>query len=335
MKIGIFGVKEAEKSAFFSTKLTPHEVICYGVGLDENTIPPQIDFDIISVLTESAVGKRVIDTFPNLKMITVRATGFDNVDLAYAKQKGVTVCNVPSYGSHTVAEFAFGLILSLSRKIPQATQRVKGDGEFDYRGLKGFDLFDKTLGVIGTGRIGSNVIRIAQGFGMKVLAYDAHTNAQLSQELKFSYVSLNELLQTSDIVTIHIPATAETQHLINKDNIGLLKKTALLVNTSRGSIVQTEALLGAVESGSIGGAALDVLENEAELKEDSKNLLRNELEPWEIKNLLSEKILIENPNVIVTPHTAFYTTEAEQAILQTTVENIKGFINGQPKNIVN
>lgn len=335
MKIGIFGVKEAEKSAFFTTKLAPHEVVCYTVGLDENTTPPQTDFDIISVLTESIVSKAAIDTFPNLKMIAVRATGFDNVDLAYAKQKGVSVCNVPSYGSHTVAEFTFGLILTLSRKIPQAIERVKEEAEFDYSGLKGFDLFGKTLGVIGTGRIGTNVIRIAAGFGMKVLAFDVRMNNELATELKFNYASLNDLLGQADIVTIHIPASPETKHLINKNNIGLLKKTALLINTSRGAIVETEALLAAVESKAIGGAALDVLENEAELKKDSASLLKNELGPWEIKNLLSEKILIENPNVIVTPHTAFYTAEAETAIMQTTVENIVKFINGHPENVVN
>ena len=334
MKVAIFGLAEAEKAKYFQENLKGPEVVCFPQGLDEKALPSQTDFDIISVFTESSVGKQVIDAFPNLKMIAVRATGFDNVDVDYAKQKGVTVCNVPSYGSHTVAEFTFGLILSLSRKIPQAIERVKGDGEFDYSGLKGFDLFGKTLGVIGTGRIGSNVIKIAKGFGMKILAYDVHTNESLSKELGFSYVPLNELLQQADIVTVHIPATKETLHLINKDNISLLKKTALLINTSRGTIVETEGLLRAVESGSIGGAALDVLENEAQLKEDSVSLLKNELEPWEIKNLLSEKILIENSSVIVTPHTAFYTAEAEQAIMQVTVENIDNFINGQPENVV-
>ncbi len=331
MKIGFFGLKEQEKRDYFVSSLTGHEVVFVDSDLNEENIPQDTSFDAISVFVQSKITALVIDKFPNLKMIAIRATGFDNVDLDRAKEKNIIVSNVPSYGSHTVAEFAFGLILSLSRKIPQAVEKVKSDVEFDHEGLKGFDLFGKTLGVIGTGKIGANVIKIAKGFGMNVLAYDVYPNEELSKTFEFQYVGLEQLLRESDIVTIHVPASTETHHLINKDNIFQMKKGSYLVNTARGDVLDTDALYKAVSEGHLQGAGLDVLEAETEL---SENIIKEEFEPSMMKNLLEASFLIKSPNVIVTPHTAFYTTEAEQAIMQTTVENIQAFINGSPKNSV-
>ena len=334
MRIAVFGLTEEDKINYIRENITEHQIVFYDHELDQDNLPPEVDFEVISIFADSSVNSKVIDFFPNLKMIAVRATGFDNVDTAYAKTKGIVVSNVPSYGSHTVAEFTFGLILSLSRKIPEAIDRVKSESGFEYSGLKGFDLFEKTLGVIGTGRIGTNVIKIAKGFGMKILAFDLYPKETLAAELGFEYVPLEGLLKLSDIVTVHIPSTKESFHLINSDNIALMKKEALLVNTSRGVIVETKALLRAIENKQISGIALDVMEDEAGLKDDSTDLLAEKLEPAVVRNLLSEKILIENPNVIVTPHAAFYTKEAETTILQETVANIKNFFNGQPSNVV-
>lgn len=313
MKIGLFGLIAQEDPDFIKNNLPEHTIKFYSQCLTDAYIPEE-DFEIISVFVNCKVTKKIIDSMPNLKLIVTRSTGYDHIDIEYAKQKGIVVCNVPSYGSNTVAEFTFGLILSLSRRIPEAVVRLKQGGKFDYNNLCGFDLFGKTLGVIGTGKIGRNVIKIANGFGMKVLGYDAFPDQAFAQEAGFTYVSLENLLEISDIITIHTPYNPQTHHLINKNNITLMKKTAFLVNTARGAIVETESLYEAIKNGKIAGAALDVLEEE--------------------RNLKDEEVLIKLPQVIVTPHMAFYTTEAEQAILETTVKNIHGFINQKYENVV-
>lgn len=331
MKIGFFGRNDQEKKDYYSNSLSEHEIIFIDQDLDDDNLPKNSDFDIISVFVQSKVTPKIIDYFPNLKMISVRATGFDNVDLNYAKQKNIIVCNVPSYGSHTVAEFTFGLLLALSRKVPQAIEKLREEVEFDHTGLRGFDLYGKTLGVIGTGKIGANVIKIAKGFGMIVLASDLYPNEQLAKTLECRYVALDELLNNSDIVTIHVPAGDKTHHLINKKNISQMKKGAILINTARGDIVETEALYNAIFSNHLGGAGLDVIENENALDDDFS---KEEYEPRFLKTVLEENQLIKHPNVIVTPHTAFYTIEAEQAIMQTTIENIQSFVERSPKNLV-
>lgn len=332
MKIGFFGLKEQEKKDYFINSLASHQVTFIDQDLDEQSLPKEMDFDIISVFVGSKLTQKVIDSFPKLKMVAIRATGFDNVDTNYATEKGIIVTNVPSYGSHTVAEFTFGLILSLSRKIHQAISKVKDEVEFNHEGLKGFDLYGKTLGVVGTGKIGTNVIKIAKGFGMIILAHDAYPNKQLEEAFECRYVSLDELLISSDIVTIHVPSSPSTHHLLNLSNILKMKKGSLLINTSRGDVIATDALYKAISENHLAGAGLDVLEEENSLGE---NLTKEEFEPLMMKNILEISQLIKHPNVIVTPHTAFYTTEAEQAIMQTTIENINKFVTGSPTNVVN
>lgn len=330
MKIFFFGVREDIKNYFLSS-LTGHELVFFDQDLNEDSLPEDKSADIISIFVQSKVTSKVIDSFPNLKMIAIRATGFDNVDINYAKGKNIVVSNVPAYGSHTVAEFTFGLILSISRNIPEAISRVKSRVEFNHEGLKGFDLFGKTLGVLGTGKIGANVIKIAKGFGMNIFAYDVYPNEQLAKEFDFQYVPLEKLLTESDIVTVHVPATNQTRHLLNKDNISKMKKGAVLINTARGDVIETEALYQAISQGNLSGAGLDVLEGETQLGE---NLTKEEFEPALMKNILEDNFLIKNPNVLVTPHTAFYTTEAEHAIMQTTLDNIHGFLVNSPINVV-
>lgn len=331
MRIGFFNLTPQQKE-YFQQELAEYELNFSDELLSDSSLSNQTNFDIISVFTKSNLTKKVIDNFPGLKMIALRSTGFDNVDLDYAKEKNIVVSNVPAYGAHTVAEFTFGLILSLSRKIPQAIAKVKSEVEFNHEGLKGFELYGKTLGVIGTGKIGANVVKIAKGFGMIILAYDAYPNEQLAKTFEFSYIPLEELLKDADIVTIHVPANPQTRYLINKDNISNMKKGALLINTARGDVVETGALYKAISDGRILGAGLDVLEGETNL---NKDLTKEELEPTVMKNILENSYLIRNPSVYVTPHTAFYTTEAEAAIMQTTIENIQGFTAGSPKNVVN
>ncbi len=311
--MAIVGITQDWQKQLFNQQLDDHQIE-YFQDLDQ--IPAHAEYQVLSVFVHHTVDAQVINNLPNLQLITVRSTGFDNVDLKLATEKGVLVANVPSYGSHTVAEFTFGLLLALARKIPQGVNQVKNDKNFSFEGLGGIDLIDKTIGVIGTGRIGANAIRIAQGFGMKVLAFDIFPNQELAAKMRFEYVAMEELLKQSDVVTIHCPATPQTTHLINKDNIGLMKKQALLINTARGTIIETEALYNALKDGQIAGAAVDVLENEASLDQ-------------------FERQLIDLPNVLVTPHIAFYTEEAEMTILQTTIDNINQFALGKAQNIVN
>lgn len=335
MKIAFFGVKEQEKKQYLEKNLSSHKLTFFEHCIAEDNLPKETDFEVISIFVDCIVTKKVIDALPNLKLIAIRATGFDNVDNDYAKQKGILVTNVPDYGSHTVAEFTFGLILSLSRNIPEAIFRIKFKTDYSYEGLRGFDLYHKTLGVIGTGKIGKRVISIAKGFEMNVLAYDPYPNQDLANEIKFEYTSLNNLLEKSDIITIHCPATEETKHLINKDNIFKMKKGALLINTARGSIVDTDALYQALKKDHLAEAALDVLEEEKELKEESSLFVKKEISPVETKTLLENHLLINLPQVIFTPHMAFYTKEAEDSILQTTIENINSFLENKPINVVN
>lgn len=336
MKIGFWEIREDEEKAFFTTSLADHELDFFNTPLDESHLPEKTDYDIISVFTCSKITSRVLNCFPGLKLVAVRSTGFDNVDLAAAKDRNIIVTNVPSYGSNTVAEYTFGLILSLSRKIPQAVNRLKIGFDWSFEGLRGFDLNGKTLGVVGTGKIGANVIRIAKGFGMEVLACDQRLNDSLAADLGFTYTPLEEVLRQSDIVTLHVPYMKTTHHLINRENIFLMKEGSLLINTSRGPVVETEGLFQAITQGHLSGIALDVLEEETEIKEEAELLIKDQMskEEYKYKKILENHLLINLPQVIVTPHMAFYTKEAEQSILETTVQNIKSALSGKPENIV-
>src|SRR3989339_464023 len=314
MKIAFFEVSKTEQS-IFSQLFSGADVYFCEEKLNESTVNKAEDAEIICVFKDSLVGKNVIDAIPNLKFIATRTTGFDFIDCEYAKTKGVKVSNVPAYGSETVAEFAFALLLTLSRKIREANQALKDNGDyFIPKNLQGFDLNGKTLGVIGTGKIGKNVIEIAHGFDMNVLAYDLYPDTKFAMENGFVYKTLEEVLSQSDVVTLHAPYTKENHHLINKENISLFKKGAYLINTARGELVETEALEKALKDGSIAGAGLDVLEGEKVYKKGDNIPM------------------LEWPNVLMTPHVAFNTREAEARILQTTVENIQKFISDSPIN---
>lgn len=321
MKIAFFGVDSKDQEGFFRQNLSGHDLYFFQECLTSVSLPEKKDFDIISIFVHCKADRGIIDSLPNVKLITTRSTGFDHIDISYAKSKNILVSNVPSYGSHTVAEFTFGLILSLTRKIYQSSQRIKESLNMDYKDLLGLDLNDKTLGVLGTGKIGANVIKIAQGFNMKVLAFDILENKQLEETLNFKYLPLDQVLKNSDLVTIHTPATPQTHHLINNENIRQIKEGALLINTSRGAVIDTEALFDALVSNHLAGAALDVLEEENEL---------SELNPSS-----KPRLLINLPQVLYTPHMAHYSKEAEENILKTTLENIQVFLANKPQNLVN
>lgn len=286
---------------------------------------------ILAVFVESPVTKQIINKLPELEMIATMSTGYDHIDIKTAKAKKIPVCNVPFYGENTVAEHAMALLLGLSRKLFQSVKRVK-EGVYDFHGLRGIDLKDKTIGVVGTGRIGAHLIKMAKGFEMNILGYDPYPNKELAKTYNFKYVKLNELLAHSDFISLHVPLFKETYHLINKKNIKKIKKGAYIINTARGGLIEPEALVWALHNNQIAGAGLDVLEDE--------NLIQNEEKiiggctNYQLKTNLMNNIIIDHPNTIVTPHNAFNSIEALRRIIDTTVENIKSFVNGKTKNDV-
>jgi len=317
MKIGIFEIKGWEKE--YLEKALEKEVDFFKTDASSGG-----DYEAISVFIGSELNKEVLDKFPNLKLIATRSTGFDHIDLNYCKEKGIKVANVPTYGENTVAEHAFGLLLCLSHRIYDGYDRLREKGIYSYEGLEGFDLKGKTIGIIGTGNIGKHSIRIANGFEMNVIAYDAFPKPEIEKELNFQYKStLEELLSESDIVSLHIPYLKETHHLINKENISKMKQGSILINTSRGAIIETDAFIEALKNGHLGGAGLDVFEEEGAMKDEMGYLLKGD-NKTDLKVLLENHALIDMENVIVTPHSAFNTHEAKERILNTTIQNLKG-----------
>ncbi len=300
--------------------------------LSPDVCAPFADADAIVVFIWTKVNRAVIESLPKLRLVLTMSTGYDHIDIEACRERGITVCNVPHYGENTVAEHTFALILSLSRKLQAAYfQALRGD--YRIRELRGFDLYGKTLGVVGAGNIGLHVIRIARGFGMRVLAYDARPQPLLAEVLGFAYTDLPTLLRESDIVSLHVPARPETHHLINRETLGMMKRGALLINTARGSVVDTEALLWALDEGILAGAGLDVIEGEEFITEESA-LLKMPLAEQTLKQVVQAQLLLKRENVVFTPHIAFNSCEAVQRILDTTLDNLQAFVEGRPQNVV-
>ncbi len=333
MKIGFFELEGWEEE-IIKKNLSNDELFFSKEKIDQNSLAFQKDCEGISIFVNSKINAEVLQNFPKLKFITTRSTGYDHIDLKACSEKNIVVAYVPGYGDNTVAEFAFGLILNLTRKIYHAIDQIKEHGSFSLEGMRGIDLKGKTLGVIGTGRIGKEVIKIAKGFSMNIIAHDIYPDFKYAQEMNYSYLDLNGLLKNSDIITIHTPYLPQTHHLINKQNINFIKRGAYLINTARGPIVETEALVEALKQGILMGAGLDVLEEEGEVKDELNFLAKNHPREQTLKNMLYNHILMEIPNVLITPHNAFNTQEALERILRTTIDNIKSFKNNAPINLV-
>jgi D-lactate dehydrogenase len=289
--------------------------------------------EVLSVFIHSTVDKNMLDQLPNLRFIATRSTGYDHIDIDECNRRGIPVANVPRYGENTVAEHTFGLMLALSRKISKAYQRTIAS-DFSLEGLEGFDLKDKTLGVVGAGSIGLHVIRIAKGFGMRVIAFDVQENHLIAEVLGFEYVPLDTLFTNADIITLHAPYNAKTHHMINAHTIGEMKRGVLLINTARGGLIDTEALIDGLDQGIIAGAGLDVIEGE-ELIEEEERVVRAPEAGDQLRMLIRQHILLRRPEVIITPHIAFYSKEAHMRILNTTIENIHAYFAGHPIHVVN
>jgi D-lactate dehydrogenase len=291
------------------------------------------DADIISPFIYSKLSSDVLKKFKHLKLITTRSTGYDHIDINFCNENGIMVSNVPDYGKNTVAEHVFGLLLSISHKITKAVERtIRGD--FSLQNLMGFDLRGKRLGVVGTGGIGLCVIEIAKGFGMEVLAFDVKPKEEIASKLGFCYAPMDKVLSISDIITIHVPAGKSTENLISTDQFNIMKNGVVFINTSRGSVVDIRALVRALAEGKVSAAGLDVLPEEATIKEEAELMRSVYQKKHDLETLLADHILLRLKNVYITPHSAFYTREAMQRILDTTVDNITSFTKNNPKNIV-
>jgi D-lactate dehydrogenase len=333
MRIGFFEL-EGWEADIIRGQFPSEQISFYEEKIDPLTLPAENDFEILSIFVNSRLSREVLAHFPNLKLIVTRSVGYDHIDLKACAERGIAVSYVPGYGDNTVAEFAFGLILNLTRKIYQGIDQIKESGSFSLKGLRGIDLKGKTIGIVGTGRIGREMVKIAKGFGMKVLAYDPFPNLEFAKELDFEYVDFETLLRGSDIISLHCPHNEKTHHLINKENIGLIKRGAYLINTARGPILETDALIQALQAGILSGAGLDVLEEEGETKDELAYLSQGRPNEEELRTMLQNHILMEMPNVLITPHTAFNSKEAMERILMTTIDNIRGFLEGKPINVV-
>lgn len=266
--------------------------------------------DIISTFVGGEISAKVINSLSNLKLILTRSVGYDHIDLKAAKEKGVMVCHIADYGSHVISEFVFALLLSGIRHIGAGDFRVEKENNFSFQGLRGMALKGKTLGIIGTGKIGLNVARIASlGFLMKVIAYDPYPNYEQAENNHFKYVRLNTVYSQADIISLHCPLLDDTYHMINSKSIAQMKDGVVLVNTSRGAIINTPDLVKAIKSTKVAYAFLDVLEHEQNIKED--------------------KDLINLPQVISTPHIAFYADDSMDKMYELSFKIIKDFINNK------
>lgn len=288
--------------------------------------------EVLMPFIHSRVGEEELAAMPDLRLVATRSTGFDHVDLAAARERGVAVANVPAYGENTVAEHTFALILALSRKVHQAYVRTQR-GDYTMEGLRGFDLYGKTIGIVGAGSIGLHAIRIAKGFGMNVLAFDVKQNQLLADVLGFAYVDLEELLSGSDIVSLHAPAIPATHHIINRETLAKMKRGSLLINTARGSLVDTEALRWALDEGILAGAGLDALEGEEFLQHEDELLSQPGAED-KLRMIVRNQVLGRRADVVITPHIAFNSEEALRRILDVTAENVRAFLAGRPANLV-
>ena len=259
-----------------------------------------------------------------VKLIALRCAGYNNVDLQAAAEVGIRVVRVPAYSPHAIAEYALALMLAADRHIPRAVTRTR-DGNFSLQGLLGFDLYGKTLGVIGTGKIAKVLVRMLSGFGMTILGYDPYPDEEFALVNAMQYVTLDELFQRSDIITLHCPLTPETRYVINAESIAKMKDGVMIVNTGRGQLIDTNALIEGLKSRKIGSAALDVYEEEGNyFYEDTSDAVI-------VDDTLAR--LLSFNNVYVTSHQAFFTREALHNIANTTLRNVKDFVEG--KSLIN
>lgn len=332
MKVVMFEMEPWERDSFADLD-DQFELEFVREPLDGDNVGHYRDAEAVSVFIYSQLEREVLEQLPQLQLVTTRSTGYDHIDCDFAAEQDIAVCNIPAYGDNTVAEHVFALLLALSHRLIEAVDRTRR-GDFSPTGLTGFDLEGKTMGIIGTGRIGRHVAKIARGFGMQVVAHDVAPDEELARELGFSYASLEDLLQASDVVTLHVPANDETRHLIGEREFGLMRDGAVLINAARGEVVEVQALVRALGEGGLAGAGLDVLPEEPVIHEEAELLRSVYSKEHDFSTLLANHVLLHLRNVVITPHCAFNTREAVSQILDITRDNLLSFRAGEPQNVV-
>jgi D-lactate dehydrogenase len=346
MKVYFVEVESSERE-FFESELADHEL--HFVSTLEEV---GADAEIVSTFIYSRIDEPFLDRHAAVRLIATRSTTHDHLELESCAKRNVTMCIVPSYGDHVVAEHTFALLLAVARRLRESLT-LKGDSRFSYEALRGFELRSKTFGIIGTGRIGLRTVPIARSLGMNVIAYDIRPRFELSGELGFRYVSFEELLAGSDIISLHANLNPSSYHILNGGAFAKCRPGVVIINTARGKLIDTNALIEALEQGIVSGAGLDVLGEESVMRRRAERIIGDQIiqklrEPVErptvgardprrakeIEKLMRLGSLLLRPEVVCTPHTAFNCVEAIERINRVTVENIKAFVAGTPINIL-
>ncbi|MGN0019077.1 MAG: NAD(P)-dependent oxidoreductase [Candidatus Gastranaerophilaceae bacterium] len=340
IKILIFDYKNSEKTFFSKNKFENYDLNFFEESLNEisvNNLPEELleTTEVISVFISSYITKKVLNKFKNLKIIATRSTGFKHIDVNTCCKKNIKVLNVEEFGKNAVAQYTFGLIISILRKIPVAHQDLK-NFHFNYNNYIGRDLNKLTIGVMGTGTIGAEVCRLANAFNMKILAFDINKNKELTNNYSVKYTTKEDLIKNSDIITLHLPSGEATKNVITRKEFANMKSSVYIINTSRGELINTEDLYNALIKKSIAGAALDVTECEEIIF--STRQVANQIKSME-QNCLAKgiitRIIAQMPNVIATPHVAYNTQDALDEILKKTFDSIENCIQGGHANQVN
>ena len=322
-KIAFFDAKSYDRETFDRVNKTfGYEILYYKERLSMNTVSLTQGVDVVCIFVNAECDSRVIAELARngVKLIALRCAGFNNVDVRAAQKEGIRVVRVPAYSPHAVAEYAVTLMMALNRKVYRSVYRTR-EGNFKLNGLLGFDMYGKTAGLVGLGRIAKELVKILHGFGMNILAYDLYPDKAFAEQYGVRLVTLDELYEESDIISLHCPLTDDTKFLINNESITKMKFGVMIINTGRGKLIKTEDLIDGLRSHQIGSVALDVYEEEANyFYEDRSD-----------KMIDDDKLalLLMMPNVIVTSHQAFFTREATHNIAVTTLQNILDFTEGK------
>ena len=339
MKITFTETEESDRR-FFEEALGEHE-LSFVTSLADVTS----DTEVLSIFKAANIDDAFLAQHPALRLIATRSTAADNIDLESCARRSVTVCVVPSYGDHIVAEHTFALLLALTRRLHE-TMRLTGYQRFSYEALRGTELHGKTFGIFGAGRIGMKTVPIARAFGMEVIAHDIEPRPAEAASLGFAYVSFDELLRRSHFLSLHTPLTEATFHTLDRETFAKCRRGVLIINTARGRIIDTAALLEALDAGIVGGAGLDVLGEEAALRQQTSQLVSDQIidrlhgadgsaapeRSQQIEKLMLIDKLLARANVVFTPHIAFNCVESIERINEATAANLKRFIAGEPLN---
>jgi D-lactate dehydrogenase len=338
---------EESERELFQRELPEHELRFVG---ELREVAP--DAEVISIFINSTIDSDFLKAHPRLRYVASRSGAIDHIDLASCRQRSVQVSNVPEYGDHTVAEHTFALMLAVTRRLREVMAAAKTTRRFSYAGNRAFDLYGKTLGVVGLGQIGRRVTELARAFKMHVIAYDPiEMPPEIARSASVEWVTFDDLLAQANIISLHVRLSPRTYHLFDREAFAKCQKGVVIINTSRGRLIETEALLDALESGQVGGAGLDVMEQEGVMRQSASQLisaqivehLRSDAPPQEVqhgvrlKNLqeiVSSDAVLARSNVVFTPHVAFNSVEAVERLQAGTIENLRAYARGEAINLV-